>query len=491
MALHVGLVPVQHNEHRPTLDWVQKTKPIHRPSPLPTCTAIDDTESPSTAIRITPTPTEPPSLTLLYDPPTPEECVAIASGEDLDGQDTLTIRNFQVFLESVFDSEINSEINNELVALELQENMQQLLMPEIAGCSDETSNRRKMRGSTNDNRKLGAGAFVVANGLVSVRLADTSCVVVSLETPCLHAIASIDLYLKGPQRILDLINIFISVFGLGREDSLVQKLNLLQPYKEIIITSIDSGDPTPAPSSAPTERPSVSPTLTPTKISSENPTRAPVTFPTNEEPTKDPTKEPTRAPTPAPSPPPTPGPTLPLTPPPTPGPTPPPTPDPTPDPTRDPTQDPTQAPTPDPTSVPEGRCGPLFDGRVCQCDFQNYCNENNGWCGDTTSHRDAQASTTYDCPSEPDCYYHGDGLLYSEIRSRVDSSLCLGYSITNVGEDLTMAPCQSIQEQFWAYDYSTNEIKNLWSLNDESNTFGQMCIDPEGPSTSNGTPLQL
>jgi hypothetical protein len=49
------------------------------PSPLPTAycllpTAIDDTESPSTAIRITPK--EPSALTMLYDLPTPKECVA-------------------------------------------------------------------------------------------------------------------------------------------------------------------------------------------------------------------------------------------------------------------------------------------------------------------------------------------------------------------------------------------------------------------------------
>jgi hypothetical protein len=51
--------------------------------------------------------------------------------------------------------------------------------------------------------------------------------------------------------------------------------------------------------------------------------------------------------------------------------------------------------------IPGNRCGPLFQDKVCNCagEFPKalYCNERNGWCGDTPAHRDAQSSTRYDC----------------------------------------------------------------------------------------------
>jgi hypothetical protein len=50
------------------------------------------------------------------------------------------------------------------------------------------------------------------------------------------------------------------------------------------------------------------------------------------------------------------------------------------------------------TGVPlsqDGRCGPLF-GTRCAEERYPWCNEDNGFCGDTEEHRNAQASTRYD-----------------------------------------------------------------------------------------------
>jgi len=52
----------------------------------------------------------------------------------------------------------------------------------------------------------------------------------------------------------------------------------------------------------------------------------------------------------------------------------------------------------------DGRCGPLFGDSVCSTeyrDYAKYCNEDNGWCGDTDSHANAQPSTKYDESSIP------------------------------------------------------------------------------------------
>jgi hypothetical protein len=47
----------------------------------------------------------------------------------------------------------------------------------------------------------------------------------------------------------------------------------------------------------------------------------------------------------------------------------------------------------------DGRCGPLYDDKVCSTYYKSwavYCNETNGWCGPSDAHRDKQASTAYD-----------------------------------------------------------------------------------------------
>ena len=41
-------------------------------------------------------------------------------------------------------------------------------------------------------------------------------------------------------------------------------------------------------------------------------------------------------------------------------------------------------------------CGPRFGHRVCPSAAEPYCNEGNGYCGNTTEHRDAQPGNTYD-----------------------------------------------------------------------------------------------
>ena len=48
----------------------------------------------------------------------------------------------------------------------------------------------------------------------------------------------------------------------------------------------------------------------------------------------------------------------------------------------------------------EGRCGPLFDGARCDCSKDSsfkFCNSENGWCGDSADHANADEFTKYDC----------------------------------------------------------------------------------------------
>jgi len=64
-----------------------------------------------------------------------------------------------------------------------------------------------------------------------------------------------------------------------------------------------------------------------------------------------------------------------------------------------------------------GRCGSLFRDRVCDCQgYEQYCNTDNGWCGDTSDHRDAQAGDEYDCPSTTNT----DGEVWTQLGVDID-----------------------------------------------------------------------
>jgi len=47
------------------------------------------------------------------------------------------------------------------------------------------------------------------------------------------------------------------------------------------------------------------------------------------------------------------------------------------------------------------RCGPLVGNTHCKSPVDQFCNEENGWCGSTAAHRDAQPSDAYDYESIP------------------------------------------------------------------------------------------
>ena len=64
----------------------------------------------------------------------------------------------------------------------------------------------------------------------------------------------------------------------------------------------------------------------------------------------------------------------------------------------------------------EGRCGPLFKGKRCDCSTDSsfqWCNSGTGWCGDSTEHANADDLTKYDClsardaPGAPEAQGHG------------------------------------------------------------------------------------
>jgi hypothetical protein len=331
------------------------------PSNVPTTLAPSQNEATESP---TATDTSCPTQASVYDPPTPEDCLAIANGIALDGQDEMIARSFNIDMDVTLD--VGSSLNDTLLG-DFERRLQTVLAPALTGCSDGFSSN-----------------YVVGNANIVVESKGDQPCDVNLEEACFHGVAVLLLYLKGEEKLLTLFCLITNLFG---DHLLVDTLGLSPPFQHVKTTFVSSNDPNPSPTSvstlsptrdptpsptsvstlnqtrAPTPSPTGVPTLSPTSVSTPNQTRAPIPGRTGvptPSPTRVPTPRPTGVPTPAPTVVPTPTPTGVPTPSPnrvptsSPNrvPTPSPTRDPTPSPSRDPTPSPTRVTTPSPTRVP-------------------------------------------------------------------------------------------------------------------------------------------
>jgi hypothetical protein len=292
------------------------------PSNIPTSlmpSQNEATESP------TATDTSSPTKASIYDPPTPEDCLAIANGTALDGQDEMIARSFNIDMDIALDVGFN--LNDTLLG-DLEKRLQTVLAPVLTGCSDGSSSN-----------------YVVGNAYIVVESKDDQPCEVDSEEPCFHAVAVLLLYLQDEEKLLTLFGLISNVFGVH---SLVDILGLSSPFKHVEITFVSSNDPTAAPSLSPSNAPTAS--VVPSRVPTEEPTLAPVTDnPTTSPPTSFQSKSPTVNPTPGPTPEASPGPTQTPTKAPTASPV---TIPPTPNPTRTATNDPSVIPTNIPTRIP-------------------------------------------------------------------------------------------------------------------------------------------
>jgi hypothetical protein len=313
--------------------------------------SADQGDSPTAATSFNPTTPAPtsaaPTSGLLFNPPSEEDCAAIANGDALTNQEGGIVNEFNLPVDVTFLPTSDTDMNDALMD-ELMNAIQQYLMPLLVGCVVEDSRRLDapvIRGS----RKLDSSLrYVILNAITNGEyLAEESCEE-DVEAPCYRVSVNLQLFLKEETSFFTLINFIAADFD-GSARPLVDRLGLADPFKTIELVGVSSLTPTEAPTSQPSSLPSVSPTMNPTAspttppptaTPSASPTRQPVVAPTTESPTTSPTKAPTLSPTPPPTPDPTAAPVVETTPPPTPSPT------------RDPTLTPTRAPTPSPTPLP-------------------------------------------------------------------------------------------------------------------------------------------
>jgi hypothetical protein len=159
----------------------------------------------------------------------------MSNGEAVVDQGNMLSKNFTVELD------VSLIVETDVLQIEpgLEEKIQSVLVPEMAGCSDVS--RRLVRGKDYDSsglradsRKLDTINYVIGNGLVIVECDTEATCEESSEQPCYRCSVALELLLKGDERIFNLLSILVEVFTV---DSLTEVLELGQPFRRIVAVS--------------------------------------------------------------------------------------------------------------------------------------------------------------------------------------------------------------------------------------------------------------
>lgn len=249
---------------------------------------IDVAPTPDT---VTSMPSATPTDGLLFDPPTPAECSALIRGGAVEGQDGMHTKMVYV------EIEITLSAQTELGALKqlLKEKLQEVVVPELAGCANIPQNTFSTRGG---RRLSEASRYAIANAAVDIfSPVNGSCNIASGPL-CYSFTASFDLSLKGDDvRVVTLISLMSGIFGAN--DSWISKLGLGSPVELISFENIYMNDISESPSASPTTaKPSDAPSAAPT---AQKPTVSPSNTPTTAKPTTNPSSIPSNQPSSTPS----------------------------------------------------------------------------------------------------------------------------------------------------------------------------------------------
>jgi hypothetical protein len=104
----------------------------------PDATFDDPTTNPTINVLLSTNLTASPTEENLYDRPTPEDCLAIANGTTLDGQQDMTFRSFDI------DTDVSLNVGFGITAAllhDLEKKLQAFLAPALVGCSESTKHQ--------------------------------------------------------------------------------------------------------------------------------------------------------------------------------------------------------------------------------------------------------------------------------------------------------------------------------------------------------------
>ena len=201
-------------------------------TPVPTAFTMAPSPAPTEVLPIIP-PQE-------FEPPSPGQCLQIASGDPVQNQDQMIQKTYHIELDVVVEPN-DSNLDHHFGLL--VDRLQETLAPKLAQC-DMLNRKRKLRGDstrmqTTQHRNLvGVSDYLVANAQFShaAMITNQSCKAGTPE-PCYKVIETIDLYTKQEELDVRLISIIMDAFD---AESLVQLLDLVFPFKDIAMIGVTS-----------------------------------------------------------------------------------------------------------------------------------------------------------------------------------------------------------------------------------------------------------
>lgn len=210
--------------------------------PSTTPTTSPDTKMPSLA----------PTAPRIFDPPSAEDCIAIARGETLEGQDELMVERYEVVLDVAFDS---GGLAIEGILNRLAAEIRQVILPEILGCGDADRHLMEIESASSDiismirggaKRKLNpllssssspSSRYIMANADVSVRNPSGEWCASGSGPLCYRIIVSFDMAFRSDGlKVLSVIEFIAQAFKTS--DSLINKLLLGPPFQNIFIRDV-------------------------------------------------------------------------------------------------------------------------------------------------------------------------------------------------------------------------------------------------------------
>ncbi|KAL3932611.1 MAG: hypothetical protein SGBAC_010769 [Bacillariaceae sp.] len=187
-----------------------------------------------TAFAPTFSPSSAPTTAPLYEINSGEVCDSIAIKGTVPNQDTLIARSFDVRLDVSLTLQL-SDLSE--IVEEMDTRMQRIIAPQLAEC---LGSRRWLHKDV--ERKLaGLERYVIGNAQFFLEYNPEQSCDASAPTPCIRVLAKLDLYLKGDQETLPLVNHITSVLG---TENLTTALGLTAAFSQIEVVGLSDSDPT-------------------------------------------------------------------------------------------------------------------------------------------------------------------------------------------------------------------------------------------------------
>jgi hypothetical protein len=207
----------------------------------------DDPTVAPTKDRSPTVPSTAPTESRIYEPPSPEDCVAITKGDAVEGQEQMFMEQYEVDLDVALDfggTSFDALLNR--LAMEIR----QTILPEMAGCAD--SNRQLMEVSLpsliRGNRQLNT-RYAIANAAIDLVNPLGEWCAAGSGPLCYRVVVTLNVALKGDVKVMTVLHLITEAFG---GDSLVAKLELGSPFQRIVLKHVLPTFSTPSPSFQPT-----------------------------------------------------------------------------------------------------------------------------------------------------------------------------------------------------------------------------------------------